>query len=271
MKYSLKILGSRGSFPVEGPQYAEFGGATSCYVLRTEDYAVVIDCGTGFSAAKSVLAGCTKIDILLTHLHYDHTLGFLYPAGIPEDAETRIFVYTQDGQVQEDPMAFVRFPFWPYTPEIGEIHAMPSDVPLMLHSNVNVLASRANHPGISSVLRLDTDEGSFAVICDWEHGEKSVPTQITDECNFILYDGTYTKEEYKGCIGWGHSTWQEGVKLARSRKIGRLFISHHAPSHTDDTLRKMELEAITEFPHTRFLRANDLLDMKGNLLTDGGR
>lgn len=264
--YTLTILGCRGSFPMEGPSFVEFGGATSCYVLRSGEYAVVIDCGTGFCAAASVLKGCTKVDVLLTHLHYDHVLGFLYPVGIPEEAQTRLFVYTPEGQEAEDPLSFIRPPYWPITARLGTVYAARCGQPLHLHDDVTAHISPSNHPGVSAVLRFDTGSGSFCVICDWEHGEQRVPCHMTDGCSFVLYDGTYTDEEYEERVGWGHSTWREGVELAKERGISRLLISHHAPDHTDAMLREMEQEAQKAFPNTRFVRIEDQYDMRGERL-----
>ena len=35
---------------------------------------------------------------------------------------------------------------------------------------------------------------------------------------------------------WGHSTWQEGVRLANTAGVKRLVIFHHDPSHDDATM-----------------------------------
>ena len=76
-EYKLYCLGCRGSHPVFGAQYLEFGGQTSCYVIKCEDYAMVIDCGTGLYEARELLSDCEIVDVFLTHIHYDHVLGLL--------------------------------------------------------------------------------------------------------------------------------------------------------------------------------------------------
>ena len=30
----------------------------------------------------------------------------------------------------------------------------------------------------------------------------------------LIYDSTYKDEEFENYIGWGHSTWQEGVRIS---------------------------------------------------------
>ena len=40
--------------------------------------------------------------------------------------------------------------------------------------------------------------------------------------------------------GWGHSTWQEGVRLCREASAERLAIFHHDPDHPDEVLERIE-------------------------------
>jgi hypothetical protein len=45
-----------------------------------------------------------------------------------------------------------------------------------------------------------------------------------------VYDAQYTPEQLYGeRKGWGHSTWLEGVRIARECGIRRLILSHHNP------------------------------------------
>ena len=44
----------------------------------------------------------------------------------------------------------------------------------------------------------------------------------------------YTEAEYEQRIGWGHSTWQEGVRLADAAGVATFVAFHHDPDHDDD-------------------------------------
>lgn len=46
-KYTIYVLGSRGSRPAHGKGFEIFGGQTTCFVVKYEKHAVIIDCGTG--------------------------------------------------------------------------------------------------------------------------------------------------------------------------------------------------------------------------------
>ena len=47
-------------------------------------------------------------------------------------------------------------------------------------------------------------------------------------------------EEFKNYIGWGHSTWQEGVRLANQSDVKKYYIFHHNPDNTDSQMKKIE-------------------------------
>lgn len=53
-------------------------------------------------------------------------------------------------------------------------------------------------------------------------------------------DATYSDEEYWSTTtpknGWGHSTWQEAIKVAEAANVKTLVIFHHDPLHSDDYL-----------------------------------
>ena len=56
----------------------------------------------------------------------------------------------------------------------------------------------------------------------------------------LIYDSTYEDEEFKNYIGWGHSTWQEGVRLANQSDVKKYYIFHHNPDNTDSQMKKIE-------------------------------
>jgi ribonuclease BN (tRNA processing enzyme) len=66
----------------------------------------------------------------------------------------------------------------------------------------------------------------------------------------MIYDGQYTDDEFTAHIGWGHSTWQEGVRLAVAAKAKVLVIFHHDPEHDDNFLDRVSREAAALRPGT---------------------
>ena len=54
-------------------------------------------------------------------------------------------------------------------------------------------------------------------------------------------------EKYKG---WGHSSWEQAVKVAQLSNTKKLILFHHDPSRTDDELDEIEKNAQALFPNT---------------------
>ena len=57
----------------------------------------------------------------------------------------------------------------------------------------------------------------------------------------VIYDCTYTDKEFEGKIGWGHSTWQEGVRLSKAANVKNLVIFHGLAPVSPDTLTGLQL------------------------------
>ena len=68
--------------------------------------------------------------------------------------------------------------------------------------------------------------------------------------DLLLHDAQYTEEEYPTKLGWGHSTWNAGVKAAKKAGAKNLLLFHHEPAHNDKTILEMEAKAKAEFPNT---------------------
>ncbi|MEO0336727.1 MAG: MBL fold metallo-hydrolase, partial [Pseudomonadota bacterium] len=49
-------------------------------------------------------------------------------------------------------------------------------------------------------------------------------------------------------VGWGHSTWQEAVKLAKAANVKKLVVFHHDPLHDDDFMDDIGRQTVAEFP-----------------------
>jgi len=84
----------------------------------------------------------------------------------------------------------------------------------------------------------------------------------------IIYDATYTQSEYRGNgtlknskVGWGHSTWNQGVKLAKAAKAKSLILFHHDPERTDKDLDSIERQAKRKFPKTKAAREGMVLEI----------
>ncbi len=46
---------------------------------------------------------------------------------------------------------------------------------------------------------------------------------------------------------WGHSTWLQGVKVAKAARVKKFILFHHDPAHDDNFIDELEREARKEF------------------------
>ena len=66
----------------------------------------------------------------------------------------------------------------------------------------------------------------------------------------MILDTTYTDEELPSHVGWGHSSWQQGIRLANAADAGRLCLFHHDPDHDDTFMDEIAAAADAARPGT---------------------
>ncbi len=261
-QWLFHVLGSRGSRPVCGADYLEFGGGTSCYMVRGGDHAVLLDCGTGLYQAAPLLEGCKRIDILLTHVHYDHLLGLLDFGVFPPNANLRFIAPFHHWFGTDTLRRFLSPPFWPVTPDFCEIITVSGSGQIALSESLLARFHTSRHPDGACIHRVDGPGWSVSYICDYEHGD-GFPEDFARNSTVLLYDAMFTDAEYPERVGWGHSSWQEGCTAAKSLGIKNLMFVHHHPARNDAALRALEQEANCVFPGARFARTGDTFDLTG--------
>ena len=119
--------------------------------------------------------------------------------------------------------------------------------------DIAVRTAPLNHPNGATGYRVDYRGKSICYITDTEHREGQRDRTIVELCrgaDVMIYDSSYTDEEYARYRGWGHSTWQEGVRLADAAGVGTLAIFHHDPSHDDAFMDGVAREAALLRPGT---------------------
>src|SRR3546814_6820382 len=75
---------------------------------------------------------------------------------------------------------------------------------------------------------------SVAYVTDTEHpADGSLDPEVQAlmaGADVAIYDATFTDTEYAAHVGWGHSTWREGVRAAEAPGVGVLVLFHHDPT-----------------------------------------
>ena len=257
MGFKLKFWGVRGSIACPSPYHIGFGGNTSCLEVSCGGTRIILDAGTGIRNLGHWLMrkNVTHATILLSHVHWDHINGFpFFAPAFHKDCSFSIMAghLEKFGGVRNVMAGTMTTPTFPVpleamrsTMEFEDFDAGDT-FNLPANPNVRIRTAALNHPDGATGYRIEYAGKSLCYVTDTEHiiGE---PNQnilgLVDGADLMIYDCTYTDEEFPGKIGWGHSTWQEGVRLARAANVKTLAIFHHDPDHEDQFMEKVESDA----------------------------
>ena len=258
--FELTVLGTRGSMAVSGPDYALFGGATSCYMIRAGQETIFLDGGSGLACAQADFPHPPVI--FLSHLHLDHLMGLgMYSRLSARGKQTDIVVPVREG---EDPAALLDGlyspPYWPLklTQYAGDVRIVPLRLPVSV-GDVLVEGLLGRHPGDCEIFRISWRGRSLVYMTDYEPGELTEEEAVAfaKGTDWLLYDGQYTEQEYPRKKGFGHSTAEGGLRFMRECGAGHLLIIHHDPLSSDEEL--LRREASLGLPEIRYARQGEVI------------
>ena len=239
---------------------ATYGGATPCVELEAGKGSYFIcDMGSGLrpfglSSMKRNAEGHRKVyNFFLSHLHWDHIMGFPFfaPAFDPM-ATIRIHAAHPDAEDalrrQQEEISFP-VPFDWLRAEIEFVQLTPGE-PYEI-DGVQVETARQQHSHVSYGYRF-TDRDGRTVIYSTDSEHK--PDNMEDEAAFIrffreadlvicdtmysLADSVSMKED------WGHSSNLVAIDLCHEAQAKCLALFHHEPTYEDEDIQRMHEESI---------------------------
>jgi len=270
----VRFWGVRGSIAAPGPSTARYGGNTSSLELRCGDRLLLLDAGTGIRYLGGKLVGSAPIDadILFTHTHFDHVCGlpFFKPFFQPENS-FRLWAghLGTDLTLQRVLREFMMAPLFPVPPEVFKARIEYRDfkageaVPLARAHGITVRTAALNHPDGATGYRIEYAGKSVCYITDTEHVPGAPDRNVLgliEGADIVIYDCMYTDEEYaRSYVGWGHSTWQEAVRLCKAARVKKLVVFHHDPDHDDDRMDAIGREVAAALPGAEVAREGMVL------------
>jgi phosphoribosyl 1,2-cyclic phosphodiesterase len=205
--------------------------------------------------------------MFFTHSHWDHIQGF--PFFVPAFIKINKFcvygaVAPNGATIQQrlnDQMLHPNFPV-PLQIMGADLKFFDIEVgrPVQI-GDVKVENALLNHPGEAIGYRVNWQGYAVAYVSDTEHFPDRLDENVlflARNADLLIYDATYTDEEYSSekspKVGWGHSTWQEAVKVAKAANVKKLVIFHHDPLHNDEFLDRVGEQVAQRFPNSLMAR-----------------
>lgn len=278
----LKFWGVRGSIACPGPDTVHFGGNTACIEIKFEDLnrRIIIDAGSGIRLlGHEIVKTCDprealKIDIFITHTHWDHIMGFpffdpIYRPG----TEMNIYgpVTYEDDTLEQVVGDQLRYRYFPVLHsdlaarlnyfQIGETEVDLGDGIVVkskfLNHTLLCLGYRFEYKGKIICTAFDTEpfRNLFAASEDspdfdaelFAEGERVTQEENQKLIDFfqssdiLIHDAQYTQSEYDSIKqGWGHAYFEYAIHCAAEAGVKKLFFFHHDPYRTDDELIRLE-------------------------------
>ena len=261
-KLRLQFYGTRGSVPVPDPDFLEFGGNTTCIAIYSDErpqFVSVVDAGTGIRKFGRDLSNWAsypqiqRITMAFTHFHWDHIQGFPFfdPAYDP-NIQVRVLAMGMSRAHKNLREIFSHQMQEKYFPvsleEMGsKMHFVYPLQDVRVEGDAKVEVVEQDHPGGSWGYRLEMSDRTIVICTDVEHKDRIDPriVEFAQGADLLVHDAQYTAAELERHKGWGHSSYDQAIEVARRAEVGFLIMTHHDPDHNDAFLRDRERECRT--------------------------
>jgi len=250
----ISPFGVRGAFPVTDAAALDFGGNTSCYLVESYEGAVILDAGSGLADLAKTW-NRSRADILLTHLHLDHVMG-LFSFHLLFDSGKEVTLYGPPG-FRAALEALLGAPYWPvgfsYFPARVVFREVSPGETFQI-GGIRVSTLEGSHPNGCQYYRLEVAGRQIVYALDCELTAEFAPglTAFSQGADLLIWDANFVTGDLQP--GWGHSTWEQGLGLAKEAKVHNVMLTHYSRDYTSAFLETQEELAQTVFPGCVFAR-----------------
>jgi len=253
----VRFCGVRGSTPAPGPEFLRYGGHTSCLALIHDGERVprlVLDAGIGLRHVTALLGG-EPFDgtILLSHLHWDHTLELpFFASGDRLDSRVRVLMPQQPaGRDALSVLSQIMTPpFFPVEPTRlrGEWSFDSLEPGEHRIEGFTVLAREIPHKGGRTFgYRISDGHSTLTYMPDHcptvlgagEDGfgaYHEAALELAHASDLLVHDAQLFPEELAAEADFGHAVADYPVQLAKRAGARAVALFHHRFNRTDDAL-----------------------------------
>ena len=214
----LTVLGKYGPFPPSG-------GATSSYLLTSDNINVLLDVGSGAVSRLIERVSVDKLSfITLSHLHFDHTadIGVLSYALAFSGRKEKLNVYLPNFEcplleliksIKEFNLIFI---------EEGKVYK---------DSGLEFSFYKMTHPVLSYGVRLSDKKSTFAYSGDTTYNENV--KNLVENANLAVLDGAFIDRDFNE--NKPHMSVKQAVGFSKFIK-GKVIVSHIGYAYDDDVV-----------------------------------
>ena len=233
-----------------------------CVVVQMGTNLFVLDAGTGMRRFRSrigsaLLERYESVSIFLSHYHLDHIIGISY---LPLNfTGKQVIIYAPEvgteGRKPEEILArlFDAPIFFPLSgfPCSVEIRGIREGEHQIGGVRINVFSQSHTVPSVAyrieDCLCYATDRRPTRDLVQYAAGVQ-----------YLLHDASFDEEDFAAVTDhekrkralWGHSTAQEGARLARDSGVGHLGLIHLSPQMDEAGYTALREKACKIFPAT---------------------
>ena len=254
----IRFYGVRGSTPCAGEATARYGGNTASVVLTDADHEpILLDLGTGlrYFGTEQAVGEALDAHALVTHLHWDHVQGlpFCRPLFV-EGSTLTVYGPSHDGVGFGDAFdQLMRPPFFPIRADElpGSIEFVTLDEGVHAIAGAKVTSLEVPHTDRTFGYRIERGGCTVAYVSDHQQpvdGTTIAPSvlELCADVDVLIHDAQYTPAEFAQKSQWGHCTISYALHVAAASRAKKLVLFHHDPSHDDEMLDALLVEARAE-------------------------
>jgi phosphoribosyl 1,2-cyclic phosphodiesterase len=226
---------------------------------------VILDAGTGIRALGNHLVAEARAvgrhveaTVCLTHAHWDHVQGlpFFAPLYEPEARVTLVMASGVRERVEAAVRAQMQPPAFPVRWEsLGAgvtFESLPPDGEARPLGALELRAVDVHHPGDAAGFAVAPRGGGDTVVYlpDNEIAEAAGDPTLRATllaalrgAGLLVHDATYVPAELPSRAKWGHSAWDEVVRLAADAGVRRVALFHHYAERDDAAVDAIVREA----------------------------
>jgi len=257
----IKFWGVRGSHPTPDLDKMIYGGDTSCVEVRIHDELFIFDMGSGLrNLGNEMLHDSStpkKVNIFLSHYHWDHVVGMLNFSPLFDDSYTfNIYGANQKTDINDLQNKLLDTALWPVSMDMlnAKINFINLETnSLQISNEIKIEHTNHPHPNGATSYKIIIDDFSILYTTDCEHSgnhlNKNV-VKIAKDVNILIHDAHFSKEDLSNHKGWGHSSWEDAVKLAKKSDANQLILYHFSPEYSDKIVSNIEMKAQRQFKNT---------------------